>query len=66
MSYHEDRSRWSANGDHAILLAVARGQEFVLDSMYYPEAQSWIASLFEEGEGDAEQLQAHRTGSRSA
>jgi hypothetical protein len=45
LSYHHSASRWSKDGDHARLLAVSRGQEFVLDLDSYPEVVEWIASL---------------------
>lgn len=55
LSYHGDLGRWSSKGQHTVLHSVARGQEFVLDTEYYPEAHSWIASLFEAGNDSAEQ-----------
>jgi len=48
LSYHGDLSRWSIRGDKAILKSVARGQEFVFDTIYYPQAIPWVLSLFKE------------------
>ncbi len=45
LSYHGDISRWQRNTQHVLLKSVARGQEFVLDTDYYPEAKSWIEEL---------------------
>jgi hypothetical protein len=59
LSYHGDLSRWSSKGERTVLQSVARGQEFVLDTEYYPEAPSWIASLFEAGNDNAEQRRRH-------
>lgn len=61
LAYHGDPQRWSADGDHAILRTVARGQEFVLNTQFYPEALDWVASLFRPAEAFAEQSAARRT-----
>ncbi len=66
LSYHGDPARWSIKGEHAILQAVARGQEFVLDTQYYPQAPSWVSSLFEATMGDTEPPHAQRIGSSFA
>jgi len=50
LSYHRNQRRWSSDGQHALLQSVARGQEFVLNTQYYPEAESWIKSLFDLGD----------------
>jgi len=48
LSYHRNMDRWSLNGQHSVLKSVARGQEFVFDTQYYPEAPSWVESLFKD------------------
>ncbi len=55
LSYHCDIARWSMREDLSILRAVARGQEFVLDTDYYPEALHWVVSLFETHKNTPEQ-----------
>lgn len=46
LSYHTKANRWnkSAEGE-CILQSVARGQEFVLDVLEYPEAKDWLCGL---------------------
>ncbi len=45
LSYHQKPERWQQNSDSVTLNAVARGQEFVLDCGYYPEAMPWLERL---------------------
>jgi len=47
LTYHRNPKRWElGNGnDSTQLRSVARGQEFVLDTSYYPEAEQWIKDL---------------------
>ncbi len=45
LSYHKDPSRWSWAGDEVRLQSAARGQEFVLDTLHYPEAISWAQEI---------------------
>ncbi|WP_275289118.1 hypothetical protein [Halomonas elongata] len=45
LSYHGDPERWCRRGGRTALRAVARGQEFVLDTGQYPEAQPWVREL---------------------
>jgi hypothetical protein len=45
LSYHTDPTRWSCDDDYAYLRSAMRGQEFVLDTQYYPEAMVWVALL---------------------
>ncbi len=45
LTYHDSPSRWSRHGDRARLLAVARGQEFVLDLDLYPELIDWLVKV---------------------
>lgn len=46
LSYHSDRTRWRKMRAGALLRMVGRGQEFILDMEYYPEAIAWVRSLF--------------------
>jgi hypothetical protein len=55
LSYHPNLSSWSVESDRVILKSARRGQEFVLDTGFYPEAISWARSLFAPTQGDAEQ-----------
>ena len=45
LTYRSDRRRWRRDADHAYLRSVGRGQEFVLDLAYYPEAVGWLSDL---------------------
>ena len=45
LSYHTALTRWACTDDYAYLHSATRGQEFVLDTVYYPEALSWIVDL---------------------
>jgi len=45
LGYHSSPERWSRRGDRTSLQCVPRGQEFVLDTAYYPEATDWIREL---------------------
>lgn len=45
LSYHSRMTRWSLNGDQTLLRSVGRGQEFVLDTQYYPELIEWVYQL---------------------
>ncbi|MES3675620.1 hypothetical protein QC589_06670 [Halomonas elongata] len=45
LSYHGDPKRWRRSGGQTALRAVARGQEFVLDTEQYPEALPWAREL---------------------
>lgn len=47
LSFHSDVSRWSKDKRGVLLEAVGRGQEFVLDCDYYPEAFDWLKKLWE-------------------
>jgi len=46
LSYHGNLERWEEHDDEVLLQTVSRGQEFVLDSIYYPEAIQWVNKLF--------------------
>ena len=45
LGYHDDSARWSVVGDQVELQTVARGQEFVLDAIEYPESLHWVLGL---------------------
>lgn len=50
LTHHKDtntRRRWSENGNYAFLESAYPGQEFVLDTKYYPGAIDWLEGLFE-------------------
>ena len=47
LSYHGSPTRWLADGGRTQLQSVGRGQEFVLDADEYPEAEEWVAALFQ-------------------
>jgi hypothetical protein len=44
---HTDKKRWDKDDNYAYLKSVHQGQEFVLNTEYYPEAINWLKSLFE-------------------
>jgi hypothetical protein len=51
LSSHEKISRWQLPTDNdgfCCLESVARGQEFVLDTSFYPEAVNWALSFISE------------------
>lgn len=54
LGYHSDPSRWRRDGDHVDLHSAARGQEFVLDTEWYPEAVEWVRGLLGAGQIPAE------------
>jgi hypothetical protein len=45
LSYHRQMKNWTLDDRSVTLRSAARGQEFVLDSKYYPEAITWAKSL---------------------
>nr|WP_254722151.1 hypothetical protein [Gilvimarinus xylanilyticus] len=45
LSYHSKPERWQHLGDKVRLQAAARGQEFVLDTDYYPDIHTWLREL---------------------
>lgn len=49
LTYHKMEWRWRLEAGHVILSTVGRGQEFVLDADYYPEAIDWARSTIEGG-----------------
>ena len=44
LSFHTDLSGWSKHDGYVNLQTVGRGQEFVLDTTYYPEAINWAVN----------------------
>ena len=44
---HRNMRRWELKSKCVILESVPRGQEFVLDTRYYPEAKKWARELIE-------------------
>lgn len=44
LSFHTDFSRWSKHDGYVNLQTVGRGQEFVLDTKYYPEVIDWAVN----------------------
>jgi len=47
LTYHGDPRRWQRDGEHVLLNAVAKGQEFVFDIQGVDGAIDWLATLFE-------------------
>jgi hypothetical protein len=47
LTYHSDLARWQRTENCTRLNAVARGQEFILDTKDFPEAVRWIKGLLE-------------------
>jgi hypothetical protein len=45
LTYHGDPARWTMGDGHVKLRSVDKGQEFVLDTDHYPEAQSWVEQI---------------------
>jgi hypothetical protein len=45
MTYHAAPKRWERADGHAYLNSAGRGQEFVLDMDYYPEARGWLEDI---------------------
>lgn len=47
LTYHSDLARWQRTENGTRLNAVARGQEFILDTGEFPEAIEWLKMLLE-------------------
>ena len=45
LSFHPRPEQWTVCGDRVLLQAAARGQEFILDTLDYPEAIPWAEEL---------------------
>lgn len=50
LSYHSNRERWRRTAGGTSLQAVARGQEFVIDTGAFPEAVAWAGKLVRTGQ----------------
>lgn len=48
LSYHTDLTRWSCDDEYTYLCSATRGQEFVLDTTFYPEAVPWLMALMQQ------------------
>ncbi len=46
LSFHSDARRWRYDSTGCYLRTVGRGQEFVLDCDYFPEANAWVRDIF--------------------
>lgn len=51
LSFHADPRRWESEKSYCRLKTVGRGQEFVLDCDYYPEAFGWLEQLLSNAAG---------------
>jgi len=45
LTYHSSPARWTDGGDCTYLQTVGRGQEFIMNTINYPEAESWARRL---------------------
>ena len=48
LSYHSNPARWRLDADCSYLQTVGRGQEFILDTNAYPQAEEWARRLISE------------------
>jgi hypothetical protein len=48
LSYHGSPNRWTCYDNYTDLRSVGRGQEFILDTVDYPEAADWARALIAE------------------
>lgn len=47
LTYHGNKNRWKIENDEWVKLnSVGRGQEFILDTEYYPDINKWLVELF--------------------
>jgi len=51
LTYHADAARWKRADDGVRLNAVARGQEFIMDTYEFPEAVGWLVNLLRRHQG---------------
>lgn len=47
LTYHGSAARWSRHANGLNLQTVAKGQEFVFDTHFYPESTNWARQLIE-------------------
>jgi hypothetical protein len=45
LTYHPNPSRWQRQNGQVTLQTAGRGQEFVMDTIHYPEALHWLQDL---------------------
>lgn len=45
LTFHPDKNRWALFDTHSELKTVGKGQEFVLDTNFYPEWEEWVSDL---------------------
>lgn len=45
LTYHDKMERWKLYNDHVELHSTAPGQEFILNTMEYPESINWINNI---------------------
>ena len=47
LTYHSSKNRWKRIDNKNVRLnSVGRGQEFILDTEYYPDVKEWLQNLF--------------------
>lgn len=51
LTYHARPDRWQRETHRVLLQAVARGQEFVLDTQAFPEAVPWMRCIIQSNAG---------------
>ena len=49
LSYNEKLDKWIQKDGEVLLRIASRGQEFVLDTSFYPEANSWLIDVIKAG-----------------
>ena len=47
LTYHGNMKKWTRDGEYCLLETVRRGQEFVLNCNFYPEAEEWARGIIE-------------------
>ena len=45
LTYHKNKTRWQHSPSGTQLSAVSRGQEFVMDTIHFPESIPWLKNL---------------------
>lgn len=51
LTYHPNPERWRIEGGRTLLKSTSPGQEFVLNTEFYPEAELWAGQLIERHAG---------------
>lgn len=49
LTYHPKQEKWTHDGSQVVLQSAAKGQEFVIDGLAYPEIESWVSTIIREG-----------------